>query len=249
MNTNISDANLIALASLPKLTTLNLEGCQNITVDGVLAFHKKAPLCKVTRHKFKEEDSTPNFSTASDTTIAIILVGQNLIRNGSFEEDNLATNSQNYKEGDKNIPGWRITEGSVKVIGHNSSAAEGEVSIGLNGNGPGAISQTFATDHGATYQVSFQATADLSPDPKIEQITVTVDNQTKIFDVENTPHGKDRLWHRYEWLFDAGANITTIKFSSKMPGSRGPCIDDISVRRTKGALKKHIGISPLLDDK
>jgi choice-of-anchor C domain-containing protein len=250
MNTNISDANLISLASLPKLTTLDLEGCLNISVGGVLSFHQKAPLCKVTRHKFKEEENSPNFSTASDTMTTIVLVGPNLSRNGSFEEDNTPPKSENFKAGDKNIPGWQIAEGSIRLFGHNSSAAEGEASIGLNGNGPGAISETFATDHGAPYQVSFQAATDPSPDSKkVEQIVVTVGNQTKTFDVENNNNGKYRQWHRYEWLFDAATNVTTIKFSSKTPGSRGPCIDDISVRRTKGAHKKRIGISPLLNDR
>jgi serine/threonine protein kinase len=246
--TNVTDQNLIELSRLPDLEVLNIEGCKNITLAGVMRFHQKAPKCHIQRTKFPEEFTSPNSSTASDTILAADAVGENLIHNGSFEDGGTIFQSHIYKEGEKNIPEWQIVSGSVKLIRHDSNPEGGPIALELNDKG-GAIRQTVATEPGAPYQVMFQCTSNQKPGSNnLDQIMVTVNNQTKTFDIENPENVKKIQWHRCEWLFVASSNRTTIEFASNTPGSRGPWIDNISVKRKKSKPKASTKISPLLEE-
>ena len=77
-------------------------------------------------------------------------------QNGSFEEGPASVDSFiTLFDGDTSITGWTVTAGSIDLIGDYWIASDGERSIDLNGNGPGAISQEFDTEPGLIYHVLF----------------------------------------------------------------------------------------------
>ena len=62
------------------------------------------------------------------------------------------------------IPGWTVTAGNIDWIYNYWPSEDGDgYSLDMNGDAPGAISQTFATTFGYTYVVQFYLSA--NPDP------------------------------------------------------------------------------------
>ena len=78
-------------------------------------------------------------------------------QNGSFEEGTVDPGSFITLSAFDNtsITGWTVSSGSIDLIGSHWVASDGDRSIDLNGNEPGAISQTFDTEPGAVYNVLF----------------------------------------------------------------------------------------------
>ena len=70
-------------------------------------------------------------------------------QNGSFENGPIINNGFiTLYAGSTEIPGWTVDSGSIDLIGDYWTASDGSRSIDLNGDGLGAISQTFDTISG-----------------------------------------------------------------------------------------------------
>jgi choice-of-anchor C domain-containing protein len=235
--TNVSDQGLRAISKMPLLKELTVIGCTKITADSVKRFHKDAPNCKLKRDAYEGENNIPNSSTVFDTmpfATTIETVGENLIRNGSFEEGDTPRVITECNPGEKKIAGWQIASGNIDWIGASLwEAATGSCSVELNGNCPGAISQTLITEPGSLYKVSFQAST--NPDfgfSDVHKMNVSADGQTETFKFRYPHNNKKEMgWKRYDWLFRAASKTATLKFSSDTPGRSGPCIDDVSVKK------------------
>jgi hypothetical protein len=81
------------------------------------------------------------------------------ITNGSFEltpSRHKLKKLTTYSSASQGIPGWTIVSGDVDLVTNALwPAFDGKISLDLNGTGPGAIQQTFATSIGQTYNLTF----------------------------------------------------------------------------------------------
>ena len=176
------------------------------------------------------------------TTSAIILltaaVSQSsfseLIRNGSFE-NSVAPDSQTYHtsvEGGNtsDIPWWEVTYDSVDVVGRSLwPASDGERSIDLNGLSPGGIKQSFATQSGRNYQVTFDIFRNAKTGQEPKEIEVKVAGLTIQF-AYDLSIGDQNQWQDRGFIFTAIEDVTTLEFISLIGSPAGPPLDNVSVR-------------------
>ncbi|MFJ9691709.1 choice-of-anchor C family protein [Kitasatospora sp. NPDC101183] len=155
---------------------------------------------------------------------------------GSFESPKAPANNFTELNAGQNIGPWRITSGSVDLIGAGFwQAAEGDQSLDLNGADSGAIAQTFATVPGATYSVTYALAGNPGGGPAIRTGRAEIDGQDFqdfTFDVT----GKTRAAMGYvgrQFTFVARGATTTLGFTSTVRGAYGPVLDDIQVKECK----------------
>jgi len=148
----------------------------------------------------------------------------NLIVNGGFEDNAVASGGWNYFSS-ANVNGW---EGSnIEIWNHLNGvvAPEGNQHAELNAHpytgGVFSIYQSFATAIGQTYDVSFFYSARTSSN---ESFTFSVGSLTSLIDdhVVGT-------WNQYVNSFVANAASTTIRFTTTDNGTLGNFLDGISV--------------------
>jgi choice-of-anchor C domain-containing protein len=150
-----------------------------------------------------------------------------LINNGGFESPVNAFSGgfQTYSSG---LAGWTIDYGSVDLINNYWMPASGSFSLDLNGNSAASISQSFATQVGQTYVVSFSMAG--NPDG----------GGTKTIDVNvNGPHSYsfgvggssgNMGWVNHSFSFVASSAISTLSFiGDPLTGPYGAALDNISV--------------------
>jgi choice-of-anchor C domain-containing protein len=162
---------------------------------------------------------------------------RNLLVNGSFEEGPeipKGGTSIILENGSTALPGWVVTLGDIEVVDSSYwKTADGKRSLDLNGNGPGAISQTFKTKKGQKYRVRFAlagSTPDAARSPKESRLQVSVGGKTKEFTFDVTGKTRDNMgWVRKTWEFTAEADKTTLEFVSLTEGDVGPALDDVVV--------------------
>ncbi|WP_432377787.1 choice-of-anchor C family protein [Duganella sp. P38] len=94
-------------------------------------------------------------ASAAALLLAMPMAHANLIQNGGFETTSYSgSHFTDVNQGSTLIAPWNVS-GSVDLIKSYWTAAEGQYSIDLNGNGEGRISQSFSTVAGQAYTVSF----------------------------------------------------------------------------------------------
>jgi choice-of-anchor C domain-containing protein len=164
------------------------------------------------------------------------LDGPNLIKNGSFEQG-VAVSGQyvTLSPGSQDITGWTVTRGPVDYTTTTLwDAADGSLSLDLNGLSPGGIKQTIETIPGAVYSVSFALAGNCGagPDPKGMRVEVTPSTNPQAADFQFSIAGRSYRnmgWQRHTWQFTAQATTTTIEFYSLSGGANGPVLDDVRV--------------------
>lgn len=173
---------------------------------------------------------------------APLYTGPNLLTNGSFEDgpepDAGGPGFTPMEAGTDQIPGWKITRGSVDYIGPYWQHADGRRSIDLNGNEPGAIAQTFATTPGKKYRLTFSmAGNNCGGDTTPKTMTViAAGNQTEFsFDVTSRSY-TDMGWQTKTWEFTATEAQTTLEFTSTTDATPacGPALDRVVVVEVGG---------------
>lgn len=165
--------------------------------------------------------------------LALVLAGTvwaadeaNLIVNGSFEVTNTglvgypyfkepATNTL-YKAmnmipaGNKGITGWVVEKGNVDWIGEWGTS-DGVACIDLNGDRPGAISQTFDTQPGELYELKFDLSANPDQTNRISRIKVTVADKTETYSIDRATFKKgQKITYN-----DLGCMTVSFKFRAK----------------------------------
>jgi choice-of-anchor C domain-containing protein len=153
-------------------------------------------------------------------------------QNGSFEGGVLSNPSfTTLSTGATAIAGWTIPSGSIDYIGEYWIASDGERSIDLNGNGPGAISQTFDTRPGAAYQVTFDIAGNPDGAPVMKALVVSdgIILFSASFDITGQ-NSKDMGWEERSFNFVASTSATTLQFSSSIDGPYGPALDNVRVQ-------------------
>jgi choice-of-anchor C domain-containing protein len=171
------------------------------------------------------------------------VVGPELITNGSFEQGPPPwQNGRGFTTlpaGSTHIHGWTVTRGSIDYIDHHWRHADGERSIDLNGNEPGAIEQVIRTQPGKRYRVTFSMSGNncLGSDGGIRTLTVRAAGDRGEFTFDTTGRTYEQMgWTTKTWEFTATAENTILEFASAtdIPFACGPAIDRVSVREVGG---------------
>ena len=162
----------------------------------------------------------------------------NLLANGSFETADSPTDFVTYT-GTHLLAGWTVTHGDVETDGTSIwPAADGNVSLNLNGNGPGALTQVVTTTVGTAYHVRFAyaehadqttpATFAVTWDGA--QTLVTASNRTvRPGNPPNPPKPLGNFLYK-DLYFVAQTTSSTLGFDSLgNNGSLGAVLDDVSV--------------------
>jgi choice-of-anchor C domain-containing protein len=165
-------------------------------------------------------------------------------QNGSFETVNPATVLPHplFLVGNTNITGWTVVGGNINYINDYWSAADGTRSIDLNGWGVpagtgsvGGVSQTFDTEAGHTYQVSFAMSGNFENGVGISKsmsvLATGGSAQTYVYDIPLDQDYDDMHWINLVYTFTATGTSTTLTFSSLNTGTNyGPVLDNVVVQ-------------------
>ncbi|MFJ8626102.1 choice-of-anchor C family protein [Kitasatospora sp. NPDC093550] len=155
---------------------------------------------------------------------------------GSFETPKAPANAFTGLAAGQTIGPWRVTAGSVDLIGAGFwQAAEGDQSVDLNGGGAGTIAQTFTTAPGTTYSVTYALAANPEGGPAVKTGRALIDGQDfQDFSFDST--GKTKAAMGYvgrQFSFVAQNSSTTLTFTSTVAGAYGPVLDNVQVKECK----------------
>jgi len=169
----------------------------------------------------------------------------NLILNGSFEVGTNPGATIPLSNGSTAITGWEVTRGGIDYKGTYWVAFDGNRSLDLdNSPGFGGIMQTFATNAGQEYLVTFAMAGNpywdqILNDPPIKYMRVEAAGDPADFSFNVTGHDYNNMgWETRSWQFTADSNSTTIEFYSLdssegrysgYSGYCGPTLDNVSV--------------------
>jgi choice-of-anchor C domain-containing protein len=176
------------------------------------------------------------FVALSFMLTAVLPASANLIVNGSFELGTPNDNPQGFTTlgaGSGALTGWTIGPQGIDWIGSYWQPGDGTRSVDLSGNGPGSISQTFATVAGQTYQVSFllAGNPDGPPPTKTMDVSGTDFSQSFPFPLGSNTRA-DMGWTPFSFFFVASGGLETITFGSNLDLNStafGPALDLVNV--------------------
>ena len=158
-----------------------------------------------------------------------------LLTNGSFEQGPAISSWTGLQEGSTAIHGWTVTRGRIDYIGPSYwESSDGSYSVDLDG-GPSfaGIAQTFTTEIGAAYIVTFDMAGNPGGPPVVKSLEVNAAGQSGDFTFDTSGSSSANMgWMRKEWQFTAADTHTTIEFRSTdtINGYFGPAIDNVVVR-------------------
>jgi choice-of-anchor C domain-containing protein len=160
------------------------------------------------------------------------------MRNGNFEANAPRTSWLSINAGGR-VPGWRVTSGTVDVVGGYWRAYDGLGSLEVGSPGAAAIEQTIQTTPGRRYVLRFALAGnpDGSPRRKLLDVRAGTTSQRFVFDTD----GKTRAsmgWIVEQLPFVAVETATTIRFARPDGGATawwGPVIDAVSVAQVDSA--------------
>jgi choice-of-anchor C domain-containing protein len=159
------------------------------------------------------------------------------ITNGSFELGTYSTPApwNTFSAGSTNVTDWTIDSGTIDATFSSYwPASDGDVSIDLNGNGPGAISQAIATAVGREYDIMFDLSGNPACGPATKTLTIIATggaSEPMTFDIAAAGSSlSDMKWSAREYAFVATSSTTTVTFTSTTQGtSCGPALDNVRI--------------------
>ena len=125
-------------------------------------------------------------------------------QNGSFEEGPADIGSHiHLSAGSTDLPGWEILSGDIELIGYYWHASDGDRSVDLNGTEPAAISQTFDTVQGMSYQVLFDMAGNPN-DSGLKILLVTANSAVEEYEFDTTGKSQQTMgWTEMSFNFQA----------------------------------------------
>jgi len=177
---------------------------------------------------------TTPYSGARDFMTKTLLGPPELITNGSFEIPDIGDGSFSERPaGNTGMTGWTIGNGVMLDNNKFGTPSDGNQFLDLQSNtfgggSAGIISQSFATEIGVNYVLTFDYSA-VSSDASM---TITYDlgglAQTVTFS-----NSGGQVWATETYLFTATSTNTILTFEGDFLGAiAGPGIDNVSVTRT-----------------
>lgn len=166
-----------------------------------------------------------------------------LIRNGGFEEGPGTRTFLNLAGGSTALPGWVVTGEGIDLVGAGYwRSSEGTHAVDLDGSARsrttpphvrGGIAQTFATQAGTRYRVTFDLAGNPNRGPVRKPVRVSAAGQSAEFEFDATGRtGRAMGWEPREWVFTATADSTTLEFTSLTQSPQtgyGAAIDRVAV--------------------
>jgi choice-of-anchor C domain-containing protein len=169
----------------------------------------------------------------------------NLLVNGDFSQGPIVRHLgwKPVAKGERKIVAWHVRHNSVDYITTYWQQPAGAVaSIDMNGtatkrnespNQPGTLAQSFATEAGTAYQLTFYLSCNPAGGPTLRTMVVKV-GDTQAHFVWNIQKERNTLsdmkWKRRRVAFTATADSTVLKFiSTTKIGVFGPAIALVSV--------------------
>lgn len=171
-----------------------------------------------------------------------------LIVNGSFETGTFTGSSSGYESlgntvgtGSTAITGWTVTAGNIDWIKTYWQAADGHMSLDMDGTNPGTIQQTgIVTVIGQQYQVTFSLSGnpDGPPLTKALHVDASVGAVSQVFNYTIGTNTEGNMqWQTETLLFTANQTSTTLTFTSGDNGSPyGPALDNVSITTAGGVV-------------
>ncbi|GGT71519.1 hypothetical protein GCM10010207_82100 [Streptomyces atratus] len=159
--------------------------------------------------------------------------------NGSFETPTAPANSFSIFYAGQTMGLWQVESGSVDLDDDGYwQAAEGNQSVDLNGTTAGTLSQTFTTEPGAKYTVTYSLAGNPGGLPTVKTGEVRIDGHSFQDFTFNTA-GRTFTNMGYvtrRFTFVANSTSTKLTFASTSgPTAYGPVIDDVKVKSCSGA--------------
>ena len=159
----------------------------------------------------------------------------NLVTNGSFEvgpADAIRTVSAPNATA---IPGWTVSAGDIDSVNGFWTAADGTRSLDMNGDHPGAISQTIGTQPGASYLVRFSLAGNPGLGAQDFVLRATAAGTAVDFAISTTSESSfaNMGWQEMSFTFVATASSTTLTFSSvgtDNVANTGPALDNVRMQ-------------------
>ena len=173
---------------------------------------------------------------------------QDVVSDGLFLEAPDPGVSTQYNTG-QTFGGWTVTDGDVELIGSGfEDSPLGGRGVALNGNNPGAITQTLATEAGRQYQVVFAASGTWGSGDEIKDIRVSADGESEDFSISEPPNWSptNMLWQNLSFSFTADGTSTDLTFASLDAGNIGPAIADVQVIEIPQAVSTILNNDPTL---
>ena len=168
-----------------------------------------------------------------------------LVTNGSFEDGDFSPLAGWLDEWlvapNTDITGWSVGSGDIDWIENLWNASDLDRSIDLNGFGRGEISQSLATNPGATYLVTFDMSGNYSCNPtspypaNLRTIYASAGNASTTFTVDVTAWGAGANvfpampWEQKSFIFGADSTSETLSFAGRNNSACGGVIDNVSV--------------------
>ncbi len=172
-------------------------------------------------------EGAPNGTVVGTLVTSSAFRGEDLIRDGSFTASG-DTTIQTYRAGETIGDAWLVDYGNVELKTEWESSPSGGISVDLNGNTSGSISQTVSVEAGKTYVLNYAISGNFTLGDQ-KDYRLDVDGVSRIDSIVK-PDGwrtGNLLWSQHSVTFTASSNDIDIRFSSATTGNRGPVISDV----------------------
>jgi len=159
----------------------------------------------------------------------------NLIKNGSFENSSLGSGFGfvSVPTNSTAINNWTVTSRSVDYINTLWQNSNGNFSLDLSGSQAGSIAQTFVTQPGNQYSVSFDLAGNLECSPTTKTLRLSAGGSSQDFTFDVTGKTVANMgWLSKTFSFVASGNSTTLSFASLDNTACGPVLDNVVVTAT-----------------
>ncbi len=155
------------------------------------------------------------------------------IVNGSFETGP-AVGGEGFttlSSGDTSITGWTVGGAGVDYIGSYWQAEDGSHSLDVSATDAGSISQTFATNAGTAYTISFWMAGNPAGGDAVKSLDVlATGGSTQNYTFDTSGHSLGSMgWTHDVYHFVASGSSTTLTFTSLSANPYGPALDNVSI--------------------
>jgi choice-of-anchor C domain-containing protein len=168
--------------------------------------------------------------------VALVLVGSAYgaaFTNGSFEAGSINPGVFTaLGTGSTTITGWTVRSAGVDYIGTYWVAQDGARSVDLSATAAGGIEQTFDTETGVHYTVTFYFAGNPTGcGSVVKGMDVgATGNPTAHYTFDVTGHSTVSMgWQQETYTFVAAGTSTTLFFQSTENSGCGPAVDNVSM--------------------
>ena len=224
----------------PAATAFSIDyGDYGFNTPGIIAvdFSSQQPGATMTVAYQLLDQSVPNGNQVSaNPAIYAFALAPQLVSNGGFESEPLATAGETRPAGNTTVTDWTIGGDSINHVRNDFwSPFDGGQSVDLAGDAAGTIEQSFSTVPGATYRLSYAFAA--NPQGSGASMDVFWDDDAPIPHsavgaLDPAPNTLSPVWETNVVDVVASSATTTLRFANTAaaPGpGYGMALDDVSV--------------------